>query len=250
MGTHQQGPLMTLRRALGATWLVLATVFLGCGSHGNFKTQPDSREVGSPMVYLDRLEISRLGQLEGPYYFIQALSPSVVELADAKMKTEQFLLVGLSETGYPPQGQAVKANDEKTPEELAAEQDHDNQMRLYKMNAFKELCGPKPIWLLRLSRRSPAAVYLFMTDSPRGKDGKPGGLATLLNAQALRTGIANIDLATVLHPLFDRMLDSQLAYLVEARRGKTKKDDLWGRFGMKLPPGDYDARLAEIEKRM
>src|SRR5689334_12489227 len=81
---------------------VFAALCFICACGGKKEARPTERDLGSPLVYLETTEITSLGSLEGPYVFIKALAPDVVQLASFEQKTEAFKLIGLRAGEYPP----------------------------------------------------------------------------------------------------------------------------------------------------
>jgi hypothetical protein len=78
----------------------------------------------------------------------------------------------------------------------------------------------------------------------------PNGQAYLVNAWLLREGKANMIL-DAFQPFYNRMLDCQLAALVQTRRDREKSrqsDSLWMRFAPPMPLTDaMRARIQTIE---
>jgi len=220
----------------------IALGLLGCG--GEVKVDvPPQVPIGTSEVDLTDPETVSLGAFEGPYYFIRALTPSVIRLADLDAKTENFTLIGLRDGEYPPEPKAAKAVPALTPEAAEARQ---RELFQYKMDALKALCGKNQLWIIRMSDQAPAMIYLYQPLTSQSDPKRLTGSAQLINALALRRGIATMELEGVRHQCFRMMLDCQLKGVIEAR-GK-KGEDLWRRFGLTLPAGIATTRLAEIEK--
>lgn len=210
---------------------------------------------GSPKVRLDGPEIGMLGHLSGPYLFMKAVSPTVVQLTNTRAQSEDFKLIGLDDDLFVNPEADKKKDDKKEEkkEDPAAVEKRRVAIRDYKMAALEKLFGKSEIWILRMSKQTPAQAYLFLPDEQQ-TEGKPAhGEAILINALALRMGQANLDLVTpgvMTQPMFSMMLDCQLAGLIDAKNNKNNGDDLWTKFQMKLPDNSYDDQLADLEKRM
>lgn len=237
--------------------LIFAVLLTALGSCRGKPTPTPLGEPAVPTVGLDQPEVTSLGKLEGPYYFSQALSPTVIELTSMDAKNESFKLIGLSDNDYstaPPSAAASSSTPTQpenkpteTPEAIKQRQD---QIKAFKMEGLKSLCGTNKLWLLRVpTDQPPNLAYLFLPLSSQSDNQRLTGSATLINAQALRQGLANIDLDGEDHPFFPMMLDCQLASIIQSAQAK-KSDTLWSKFEIKMPPGPQDDRMAELEKQI
>lgn len=240
--------------ALAASFMLAA---LGCSKKLEVVTPPP-RLPGSTKIAMDDPTITiAAGKIEGPYIFIKSLSPTLVQIADVQGKQETVKLMGLDDEAYPaPKPKAdPKAKETPKPEDPVARERLRNEMKAAKMEGIKNTIGTKQIYLIRVTHGNPNMVYMLAPDSTP-LPGKPlSGQATIINAQAVRDGVANIDLKTPgasNDPLFDIMIDSQLAFLVEHKRkgASSQNADIWSKFQMQMPEGTYANRLAQLEKRM
>lgn len=241
----------------GALALTLALAALGCGK--KIKVEPPPmRDPGSTKVTMDDPVVRvSVGVPEGPYIFIKALSPTLVQIADIKGKQEVVKLMGLNDESYPaPKPKPdPKAKETPKPEDPVAKERLRNEMKAVKIEGIKNTIGTKQVFLIRVTRQAPSLVYMLAPDSVP-LPGKPlTGQATLINAQVLRNGMANLNMKTPgasSDPLLDIMIDSQLAFLIELKRkgASSQNTDIWSKFQMQMPEGAYADRLVRLEQRM
>lgn len=199
--------------------------------------------VGSPLV-------TSLGALEGPFTLEKATQPKVVVLRrEGAAEAEPFELLGIRNGRYP-----LAAADD--PDRLLTDAQRREallEFGRYKTEALEKLLAGRPLWLIRQGNTEPGKptiAYLFA--APAGAPGAtpPTGNLELVNALAPRRGIANLEIDYPDHPLREIMVDCQLAAIAEARHAAAnaaEAEDIWTRFGLRLPPGPDDARLAAIE---
>lgn len=245
---------------VGVFTLLLILIIGNC--HGKFKENAVKPEVASARISLSEPAVVALGKLEGPYTFGQCVTPSRVQLVNAKTKgNEEFRLLGLSEIPYveptptPAPGASRNLGQPAPPpaEDQDVKASRLTAIRNFKMEGLKGLFDTRQLWLVRVSDQAPPMIYLFQSDRQMAPDKPATGGATLINAQALRRGVANMDLALpgiMNQALADMMLDCQLASYLEAQNNKAT-DNLWTKFKMPLP-GDPEVttRLEEVRKKM
>lgn len=251
---HQPTILDIRRIAQGLLAVTLTLAALGCGN--KFKAErPEYREAGSPKFALGDPTITHLGKLEGPFMYIKSLSPSIVQIANPQGKMEAVKLVGLSDEIYPEPTPDPAAKDTK-PEDPAVKERRRNEIKAFKMEAHKGIFGSNQLFLIRLTQKAPSVVYIMMPDTVQIPGKKMTGEGSLANALALRRGLATLELiarGATNHPLFNYMLDSQLASFVEYKRKGlgSASADLWGKFQITLPNNAFITnRLSEIESKM
>ena len=239
----------TLLSILGLTLMLAGLV--GCGESAP-PPSSSAQEVASPILQINGIDVTILGKQEGPYYLKKCLTPSKIELVDMNVKAEQFVLAGIRDDAYVLPAKALKPQETPVSEEKPEVVDkRRTELWKYKMDKFQELCGSKQLWLVRMSDQPPFQIYLFMPVNSQADLKNPTGPASLLNAQALQDGIASMELEDVHHPFYDIMLDCQLVSVLKAhRKSGTPPESVWSRFALQLPPGAWDERLAELEKRM
>lgn len=235
---------------------VMLLILTNLSCHKKFEQTPAAyREAGSPKIDFNDPTVAMFGKVQGPFVFIKALSPSLLQLSDTHMKSEVVRLVGLSDLPYPDPTPAPSKDGLPTP---APEAPTIKEARLqaihkFKMDGIGNLLGTNQLWLVRLSKQSPSPVYLFVPDTIQQADKPATGGATLVNAQLLRKGLANMDLDSVgslNQPLFDMLLESQLTAVAEAQRKTGEGESLWTKFQMQMPMEQYSDRLEDVKKRM
>lgn len=228
--------------------LLIAVAISGCGKNRSSDVSADGR-IASATIPLGSRLIGMLGRLEGPYTFDKALTPSIVQLKPPSGEPVRVTLLGLRDARYP---QPQDPNDKRTPEQRREDL---KQFYKFKMDELASLAGSRPLYAIRMGpgdAKTPAPAYLFMTDSPVGNMAAPTGSGELVNALALRRGIANMDLDGPDHPMHALMLECQAAAIVEARRAKARGGEaasVWGRFGVQLPAA-HQPQVDSMEKKL
>ena len=230
--------------------LFLAILLAGCG--GDPADVTIEKPAISPIISVESLEILTLGWLEGPYGWVAAESPSLVQLAKEGAAPETFLLLGIRDNDYPrpltPEEEKIGERREPTEEELAQAR----RFRAYKMDALKERCKDGPLWVLRMSVEEDTPAWIFLFKPQKGATPPTAGKAWLVNAWLLRDGLANMEVDDIANPFYDRMLDNQLAGIVERRKLKgspSEASDIWRRFGITMPE-EYGAQLDQMALRL
>lgn len=246
---------------LALTLACALTLLAGCGgSQSGGGSSSNSTEIGGVKIGLNDPLVRTLGRIEGPFTFIKCFSPSVVQLATVpEGKTEAFSMVGLADEPYP---DAKPDKDHPIQDDEATKQRKRAALKIFKVEGLKKIfeeatkANQPQVWVVRLTKANPKAlskVYMFIPDSNQIA-GKPlSGEALVVNAQALRRGVANMDLtnpAIMALPLADQLMDCQISAIVDAKRNKFGGADVWTQYPMQLPKGPFQNRLAEIEKRM
>ncbi len=189
--------------------------------------------VGSTTIPLDSPLVRSLGRLEGPYRLDEVLQPRVVRLV-RENALESFVVLGLRNAPYQPAEAVAASGESRRREELV-------RMGNFKMEQLTALCAERPLYLIRMGEadeRNPPAVYLFGVEADLADPAAPTGSAELINALALRRGIANMELDGPLHPFHELMLECQQTALAEARRETVPAEEslsIWNRFSMHPP---------------
>ncbi|MCE5228389.1 hypothetical protein LLG95_02170 [bacterium] len=234
--------------------LVLSLLFVltlcGCGKGKSSGTgvTADGR-VASATIPLGSNLVQLTGKLEGPLTFEKMLTPCVVQAHNMGGETIKLTLLGLREGSYP---RPPDPKDKRTPQEKKAEA---QQFHKFKMDEMGKLIGMRPIYVIRMGpgdARTPPPCYAFLTDSKLDNPAAPTESGELLNALALRRGIANMELDSPDHPMREIMLECQAAAVVEARRaaaGGRDMDSIWRRFPIQMP-AEYEPQIDRIDKKI
>lgn len=264
MSIHQTCSSLPRRRMPAIPALAIFSFALallaGCGGSQTGGSSSAPSEIGGVKIGLNDPLLRTLGRIEGPFTFIKCFSPSVVQLATVpEGKTEAFSMVGLADEPYldakPDKDHPIQ-DDETTKQRKRA------GLKILKVEGLKKIfdeatkANLPQVWVIRLTKANPKALakaYMLIPDSNQIA-GKPlSGDALIVNAQALRRGVANMDLtnpAIMALPLADQLMDCQISAIVDAKRNKFGGADVWTQYPMQLPKGPFQNRLAEIEKRM
>lgn len=228
--------------------LLLAAAISGCGGNTSSDVSADGR-IASATIPLGSRIVGMLGRLDGPYTFDKAIAPSILQLKPAGGDSVRVTLLGLRDARYP---RPEDPNDTRTPEQRREDA---RQFFKFKMDELANLVGARPLYVIRMGpgdTRTPPPAYVFMTASPIANPGSPAENGEIVNALALRRGIANMDLDGPDHPMRALMLECQAAAIVEARRAKDTgggADSVWGRYGVQLPAA-YEPQVDSMEKKL
>ena len=228
-------PMNDLRRrsAFALGLLIFAVLAAGCGDKGKLRDRPVYTQPATTMMPLNHPLIETLGKLEGPYRIGSAVSPIAVSLIDSTGKTELFMLLGLRADEYPPDQAPADAESQATRD---AEIEARPQLYAFKSKALADLFGNDAVWVLRMNSQAPAIAYIFKPEKPPLKaDEQPTGPGQLLNAEALRRGLATMDLDGVDFPFYKMMYDAQLAAIVDARAKPLDQTSIWNAFHLRVP---------------
>lgn len=237
-------------RQIGAILaLVICTLLAGaCGNNkGKIHERPVYKQTATTVLPLNHPLIETLGQLEGPYYFVAATSPCVVKLTGPGNKTALFYMLGLRNQEYPP-------DPDTDPEDAQSQAVHEAEIETrprlfaFKQKAMAELFGEDPVWLLRMSANPQMPLaYIFKPERPPKDEGEaPVGPGQLLNALALRRGLATMELEGTVHSFYEMMLDAQLAAIVEARNQPEDNSNIWNVFHLRVPE-DLESSVKKME---
>jgi len=237
--------------------LAIAIVFFVSRRHAAPAVDP-GRLAPTPLLKLDSPMVSTLGDLQGPYRFKRATAPDTIVLSGASGAEQTVRLLDLRGEAYPeptPTPGATPATPTPTPtaEQIKAAQERKQALAEFQMKALGELLGDGPLWALRLSADDAPLVYLFQPTDRSAATAPPKGEANLVQALALRRGVALMVLEGASHPYYEIMLENMEAGIVEARRHADKgKDapDIWNRFGLRPPPQITAEALKAIESRL
>lgn len=228
--------------------LVLAVVISGCGGSNASDVSADGR-VASATVPLGSKLISMLGRIEGPYTLEKVHTPTIIELKPATGESVRVALLGLRDGRYP---QPQDPKDKRTPEQRREDA---KKFFEFKMDELAKLVGTKPLYVIRMGPgegKGAAPAYVFITATQLSNPAAPTESGDILNALALRRGIANMELDGPDHPMRAIMLECQSAAVVEARRAAAKggqSDSVWGRYAVRLPH-DYEPQVDSIQKKL
>ena len=231
-----------------AAGIVLGGLALAAGCRGGDSTPSASADgrFGSSAIPLDSPLVRLLGPLEGPYRLDLAGQPRLLVLR-RQGDTEPFVLLGVRNFDDP-------EPDADPPPADAERRQWVREFTNHKRMALGELIGDRPLYLIRMSEAGPdepSIVYLFMTESELADPAAPRGTADLVNALALRRGIANMELDQPSHPFRDLMLECQAMAVIEARRGSgaAPAGSIWNRFDLFVDPR-VEEEIARIESSL
>ncbi|MEN6624813.1 MAG: hypothetical protein ABFD69_01140 [Candidatus Sumerlaeia bacterium] len=225
-------------------------VLASCGGRGKtaVSASADGR-LASTSIPLGSTMIKMTGKLEGPFTLDKVVTPSKLLLKPASGDPIKVELVGLCEGNYPRTPNPV---DKRSDEEKKADF---KKFIQYKMDEMQSLLKSRTLYMIKMGEgdaKNPPPVYLFYTTRDIKDLADPRIDGELVNAWALRRGIALFDLNAPDHPFAELMQECQAVSIAETRRAKAKGQTMttiWSRPDVELP-AQFEPIVASIETRM
>ena len=249
---------------IGAVWAVVWAVD---SVRGPSVERRRGYRPGSTIVSLDSPEMLTLGKVEGPFLFVRANGPAramLGYLGDAGASPLTIELIGLGQGEMTPPEEDPAADE--SPEAAAGESDTTDAQpagdptrdiaaaRKLMTDALAETCQEGRLWFLPMAAPGPnqsAQGYLLrLVEGEAGSGDRlpASGRVELLNARLLRDGKALMPAALQPHPFLQRMIDSQVAAMVEAESGRAR-GTLWDQYKLRTPDDEFFVRTLEESRR-